>query len=37
MMIEQDDELAQQLRYMQLEGLKTLSYSQSARLSAVIS
>jgi putative transposase len=36
MMIEQNDEWSLQRRYMQLEGLQSLSENQSARLSAVI-
>jgi putative transposase len=36
MMIEQNDEWSLQRRYMQLEGLQSLSESQPARLSAVI-
>jgi putative transposase len=36
MMLEQNDEWSLQLRYMQLEGLQSLSDNQSARLSAVI-
>lgn len=35
MMIEQTDEWSLQRRYMQLEGLQSLSESQPARLSAV--
>lgn len=36
MMLEQNDEWSLQRRYMQLEGLQSLSENQSARLSAVI-
>lgn len=36
MMMEQNDEWSLQRRYMQLEGLQSLSENQSARLSAVI-
>jgi putative transposase len=36
LMLEQNDEWSLQRRYMQLEGLQSLSESQSARLSAVI-
>jgi putative transposase len=36
MMLEQNDEWSLQRRYMQLEGLQSLSDNQSARLSAVI-
>ncbi|MBB3222108.1 hypothetical protein FHS02_002927 [Massilia umbonata] len=36
MMLEQDDEWSLQRRYMQLEGLLSLSDNQPARLSAVI-
>jgi putative transposase len=36
MMLEQNDEWSLQRRYMQLEGLQSLSESQPARLSAVI-
>jgi hypothetical protein len=35
-MLEQNDEWSLQRRYMQLEGLQSLSENQSARLSAVI-
>jgi putative transposase len=37
MMLEQNDEWSLQRRYMQLEGLQSLSESQPAKLSAVIS
>ncbi len=37
MLLEQKDEWSLQRRYMQLEGLQSLSDSQTARLSAVIS
>jgi putative transposase len=37
LMLEQNDEWSLQRRYMQLEGLQSLSDNQSARLSAVIS
>ena len=36
MMLEQNDEWSLQRRYMQLEGLQSLSDNQPARLSAVI-
>lgn len=36
LMLEQNDEWSLQRRYMQLEGLQSLSENQSARLSAVI-
>jgi putative transposase len=36
MMLEQNDEWSLQRRYMQLEGLQSLSESQPAKLSAVI-
>ncbi len=36
MMMEQNDEWFLQRRYMQLEGLQSLTENQSARLSAVI-
>jgi putative transposase len=37
LLLEQSDEWALQRRYMQLEGLQSLSNNQSARLSAVVS
>ena len=37
LLIEQNDEWSLQRRYMQLEGLQSLSENQAARLSAVVS
>ena len=37
LLLEQNDEWSLQRRYMQLEGLQSLSESQAARLSAVVS